>query len=91
MVFVNNSETVKVVNPALTNFLLKSSMQNWVSLTHLSLQILGKTQTGVFLIFQFLVKSPKTENCHNSRTSNDIDLKLLHENEIAQILEQQML
>ena len=41
-----------------------------------SLQILGKTQTGVFPNSRFLVKSIIKENCHNSRTSDDIDMKL---------------
>ena len=47
-------------------------MPNLVSLTCPSLQILGKTKTGMFLISGFLIK----ENCHNSRTSDDIDMKL---------------
>ena len=43
-----------------------------VSLTRLSLQILGKTQMGVFQISsQSLIK----ENCHNSRNSDNIDMK----------------
>ena len=51
-------------------------MPNLVSLTRLSLQILDKTLTGVFSIYRFLVKSFINKNCQNSRTSNDIDLKL---------------
>ena len=48
-------------------------MPNLVSITCPSLQILGKTQTGVFPISgQSLIK----ENCHNSRTSDDIGMKL---------------
>ena len=48
-------------------------MPNLVAVTCPSLQILGKTQTGVFPISgQSLIK----ENCHNSRTSDDIDMKL---------------
>ena len=48
-------------------------MPNLVSIICPSLQILGKTQTGVFLISgQSLIK----ENCHNSRTGYDIDMKL---------------
>ena len=48
-------------------------MPNLVSLTISSLQILGKTQMVVFPISgQSLTK----ENCHNSRASNDIDMKL---------------
>ena len=35
--------------------------------------MLGKTQTEVFPIFGFLVIN---EKCHNSRTSDDIDMKL---------------
>ena len=48
-------------------------MPNLVSITRPSLQILGKTQTGVFPISgEYLIK----ENCYNSRTSDDIDMKL---------------
>ena len=42
-------------------------MSNLVSITRSSLRVLGKAQTGVFLIKQ---------NCHSSRTSDDIDMKL---------------
>ena len=44
-------------------------MPNLVSPTCPSLQILDKSYTGVFPIYGFLV-------CHNSRTSDDIDIKL---------------
>ena len=48
-------------------------MPNFVSITCPSLQILGKTQREVFPISgQSLIK----ENCYNSRTSDDIDVKL---------------
>ena len=49
-------------------------MPNFVTLAHVSIQILGKSQTEVCLIsrLQSLVK----ENCHNPRTSDDIDMKL---------------
>ena len=48
-------------------------MPNLVFITHPSLQILEKTQTGVFLISgQSLIK----ENYQDSRTSDDIDMKL---------------
>ena len=48
-------------------------MSNLVFITRPSLQILGKTQMGVFPISdQSLIK----ENCHNSRTSDEIDMKL---------------
>ena len=47
-------------------------MPNLVALTRPSLQIFGKTQTGVFPISGFMVK----ENYHNSRTSNVINMKL---------------
>ena len=44
-----------------------------VSLSHPSFQALGKTQMVVFPISgQSLIK----KNCHNSRTSDDIDIKL---------------
>ena len=48
-------------------------MLNLVSLTQPSLQILGKTQTRVFLNSG---QSLTRENCHNSRTGDDIDTKL---------------
>ena len=46
-------------------------MPSLVSLILPCPQTLGKTQTGLYPIFGFLVK-----NCHNSRTSDDIDMKL---------------
>ena len=52
-------------------------MPNLVSLTCPSLQILGKTQTLVFPISGFLVNFlQKKIVCHNSRTSDDIDMGL---------------
>ena len=48
---------------------------NLVFLIGPSLQILDKTQTGVFPIFGFLVIPFINENCHNSTTSDDIDMK----------------
>ena len=48
-------------------------MPNLVSITRPSLQILDKTQTGVFPISRFL-DNPYKRN--NSRTSYDIDIKL---------------
>ena len=52
-------------------------MPNLVSINCPSLQILGKTQPGVFLISRFLPGQPLIkENCHNSRTSQDIEMKL---------------
>ena len=53
-------------------------MPNLVSLTHPSIQILRKTQnsdggiSNVQISGQFLI----IENCHNSETSDDIDMKL---------------
>ena len=53
-------------------------MPNLVSLIRRSLQILGKTQTRVFPISGFLVNlfDQKFGNCHNSKTSDDIDIKV---------------
>ena len=51
-------------------------MPNLVSLTHSSLQILSKTQTRVFSISRFLIKFLINKCCKNSRTSNDIGMKL---------------
>ena len=42
-------------------------MPNLVTITLPSLQVFGKTQTGIFLI---------KENRRNSRTSDDIDMEL---------------
>ena len=48
-------------------------MLNFVSLTHPSLEVLKKTQMGVFPISgRSLIK----EYYHNSRISGDIDMKL---------------
>ena len=60
---------------AFNNMSLETFAPNLVSLTGFRLQILGKTQTGVFLISRFLVNLIK-KNCHNSRTNDDIDIKL---------------
>ena len=52
-------------------------MPNLVSVNRFSsLQMLNKTQTGVFLISGFLVKSPVNRSCRNSGNSKDIDMKL---------------
>ena len=54
-------------------------MLNLVNLTCPSLQILGKTQTEVFSISRFLVNllwKKIVQNENNSRTSDDIDVKL---------------
>ena len=60
----------------LSNFSLQTFMSNFVSLTHPRCQILDKTQTDVFTISRFMVMSLINKNCHNSRRSNDIDMKL---------------
>ena len=52
-------------------------MPNLIPLTWPSLNIVNENQTGVFPIFGFLVKPLKNKNCHNYRTSNDIDMKLV--------------
>ena len=51
-------------------------MRILVSLTYHSLQMLGKSETGIFLISEFLVKSLINKNCHNSRPKNHINMKL---------------
>ena len=45
-------------------------MLNLASLTHPSFQILNKTQRVEFLV------NPLQKSCHNSRTTNDIDMKI---------------
>ena len=52
---VNPNLGVGVGVAAFSNILLETSVPNLVSITYPSLQILGKTQTGVFLISRFLV------------------------------------
>ena len=59
-----------------SNFSLQTFRPNLVSLTWPSLPILGKTQSGLFPISGFLVKPLLNENCHNSRTSTNIDMKV---------------
>ena len=49
---------------------------NLVILTWPSLDILYKSQTGVFPISRFLIKSLIKWNCNNSRTSDGIGMKL---------------
>ena len=51
-------------------------MRNLAFPIYSSLQILGKTQTEVFPNSRFLLEYLIKENCHNSRTSDDIDMKL---------------
>ena len=51
-------------------------MSNLVSLSRPSLQILGKNSDGGISDFRISGKSLTKENCHNSRTSNDMDMKL---------------
>ena len=61
---------------AFSNFSLETFMPNLVSLTCPSLEILGKNQTRLLPVPWFLVRSLVSKNCHNSRNSNDIDMKL---------------
>ena len=51
-------------------------MSNLVSVTFPCPQMSGKTQTGVISDFQISGQSLIKENCHNSWTSDYIDLKL---------------
>ena len=51
-------------------------MPNLVSLTSPSLRVLGKTQTRGVSDFRISGQSLIKVNCHNSRTSDDIDMKL---------------
>ena len=46
-------------------------MPNLVSLSHVSLQILGKIQTGIFDSQNYGIN----KNCDRSRTRHDIDMK----------------
>ena len=56
---LNNSETVKAVTLVFCNILLEMFVLKLVFLTRPNLQILGKTQTGVFPISGFLVNPYK--------------------------------
>ena len=58
------------------NILLETFVPNLVSPTCHSLLILGKTQTGVFPISGFLVNPLQKKIVNNSRTGDDIDMKL---------------
>ena len=61
----NNSETVKTVTWVFCKILIEAFVPNLTPLTRPSLQVLGKTQTGVFhKILSY------------SRTNHDIDMKL---------------
>ena len=51
-------------------------MSSLVSFNCSSLQMLNKTQTRVFAISRFLVKSFLSKNGYNPRTSNNTDIKL---------------
>ena len=51
-------------------------MQNLVSLTFPNLKALDKTQAGLFSVSGFLVIYLINKNCHNSTTSDDINIKL---------------
>ena len=51
-------------------------MPNFVALTCPSLQMLDKTQIGVFSVSRFPVKLLININYHNSRTSNDNEMRL---------------
>ena len=78
---LNNSETVKAVTLAwhfsvFSNFLLEAFVQNLVSLSRPSLQILVKPQTGGISDFRIFAQSFIKENRHHSRTSHDIHMKL---------------
>ena len=51
-------------------------MPNLVSLTLHSLQILGKNSDERISDIRISGQSLRNENCHSSRTSNDIDMKV---------------
>ena len=50
-------------------------MPNLVAIISPSLEIVGKTQTGIFSISRFMV-NPYKKKCHNFRISNNVDMKL---------------
>ena len=79
---LNYSETVKAVTLRIGNFVAFSNIStesyvtNLVSLSLISLQILGKTHAGGISDFQICGQSLVKVNCQSSRASGDIDMKL---------------
>ena len=79
---LNDSETVKAVTlpigdfVAFSNISLESYVTNLVSLSLISLQILGKTHAGGISDFQIYGQPLVKLNCQSSRASGDIDMKL---------------
>ena len=74
-----NSEAVKVVMLvfcSIHQFLLETFLPILVSLNRPSLQILVKTQTVCMSNFWTSGQSFINKNCHHSRASHDIDMKL---------------
>ena len=65
-----------MVFSAFSKISLETFMPNLVFINYPSLQILGKIQTGFFSNLRISSKSLIKENCHNSRTSDGIDMKL---------------
>ena len=59
-----------------SNILLEIFVPNLVSITRPSLSDIGKNSDGGTSNFRISGQSLIKENCHNSRTSDDIDLKL---------------
>ena len=75
----NSSKMIKAVTLgfcSIHNILLETFVPNLVSLTRPSLQILSKNSDGGISNFWILDQSLIKENCHNSRSSDDIDMKL---------------
>ena len=79
---LNYSETVKAVTLRIGNFVAFSNIStesyvtNLVSLSLISLQILGKTHAGGISDFQIYGQPLVKLNCQSSRASGDIDMKL---------------
>ena len=76
---LNNSKMVKAVTLALaafSNFSLETLVPNLVSLICPSPQILRRNSDGGISDFRISGKSLINKNCHNSRTSDDFDMKL---------------
>ena len=76
---LNISETVKTVTchfAAFSNFSLETLVPNLVSLTRPSLQVSDKNQDKGISNFCIFGESLTNKNCHNFRTSNDINMKL---------------
>ena len=78
--FLNNSQTVQAKPwnfPTFSSILLETIVANLVSLTHTTKSLdIWQNSDGGISDFRISGQSLIKENCHNSRTSDDIAMKL---------------